>query len=914
MDAKRWKQIEALFIEVLERAPVERASYLEEQCGQDLALRAEVVELLEANEEGMAMSVEHLLIKDDSSGHVKEAAYAGKMIGPYLLQRRIGTGGMGEVYLARRSDEQYEQDVALKLIHPGHRSKHIFARFRLERQVLARLTHPNITGLLDGGIDEMGRPYFVMQYVDGIPITEYCDKHALTIDERLDLFCTVCDAVQHAHRNLVVHRDLKPSNIMVTEEGVVQLLDFGIAKILNPDWEMSIAITQSEMRFMTPEYAAPEQVKGDAITTATDVYGLGILLYEILTGSRPYQIKNKAPSEIERIICDTPPTRPSMVFEVSRTPDQDTIVQSRKIGMQRLKKMLKGDLDNIVLMALRKEPSRRYSTAAQLAEDIQRFQKRLPVQAQRDSVPYRMHKFIDRHRLAVSSAAMFVALLLAFSIFTVYQSGLLKQERDVARTEKARAEQVIGLLVSLFETTNPAIVPGGDTLSVGAFIEQGVEKTLTEVEDDPALATVMKNTIGKMYSAQGKYPQGKAFLAEAFDMQEQLYGKYDSTTTAYMHELATIIKRLGDDSTARIMYDDLLERNIKIFGPEHPRVALSLQNVALTEADNETRLSLLEASLAMRKKLLPPDHTDIADGLNQLAIYHFHEGDYERTVAMLEESLSIVEATYSPGHPHILTVLGNLTLCLNKLGKTEEAIEKQREIIAQLHIVKRDSSMQTANTWNNLGVMLTGDGRFVEAEEAFRTALNIQFDRLGAKHPRVINTRRNVGVLLGYLGRYDEGIDMLEESLRLHSERKDLDHLRTWGYMQAQYAILLNDGGYSDAALEQADKAVVRLEEMPEVSKIHLSDGLVLAGIVYLENNQLETASRHFKKALDIRTELYDEQHPKLAQVRCLYGVVLAKKGLVEEARQLIKNGLDIYASWPMAKPKRVLAVRQIIN
>ena len=889
MDAKRWKQIEALFTDVLARNPNERDAYLDTACAADPDLRAEVVALLEANEEAMALSVEQLLVNDDASERAMGEAYAGKTIGPYLLERRIGTGGMGEVYLARRNDDQYEQDVALKLIHPGYNSAHIVARFRLERQVLARLTHPNITGLLDGGIDEMGRPYFVMPYVEGLPITEYCNEHNLPVDARLDLFRTVCDAVQHAHRNLVVHRDLKPSNILVTRDGVVQLLDFGIAKILNPEWDLPHAVTRSEMRFMTPEYAAPEQVKGEAITTATDVYGLGILLYEMLTGSRPYQLKDKTPSEIERIICDTPPTRPG------------------------LKAALKGDLDTIVLMALRKEPARRYATAAQLAEDIKRFQKRLPVQAQRDSVGYRMRKFVDRHRLAVSFSALLVVLLLGFSLYTAYQSRLVAQERDMARTEKARAEQVIGLLVSLFETTNPAVVPGGDTLSVGEFVERGVEKTLAEVENDPALATQVKHTIGRMYAAQGKYQEGKGYLEEAFAMQEELYGAYDSTTTAYMQQLATVVMRLGDDSTARAMFDELLERNLEIFGPEHPRVATSIQHVAILEKDRETMLHLLEESLAMRRALLPPVHSDIADGLNQLAIYHFHEGAFDTSVALLEESLGIVEALYSPAHPYTLAVIGNLSLCYSRLGETGASMAMQREIIGRLQTVKSDSSLQMANAWNNLGVMLTKAGTFDEAEGAFRQALGIQEYRLGERHPRVINTQRNVAVVLGHLGRHEEGITLLRQALALHRERQDFGHLRTLGYMQAQYALLLQDGGYPSAALEQAGEAVVQLEENPQVSTTHRADGLLMAGVVYLENNRLETARAHLNKALALRTEVLDAADPKVAQAQSLYGLALVRSGQGEEGRLLMDEGLDGYAAWPLANKGRVEAVRGAI-
>ena len=917
MDKKRWAQIGSLFLEALELDVEERALFLDKVCADDPTIRGEIEALLLASEEEMALALEDRLLQGEAQFVAEPGAYENQVVGAYRLEELIGSGGMGEVYRASRNDGQFDHKVALKLIHPGYRSKQILARFRLERQVLARLSHPNITQLLDGGIDEEGRSYFVMQYVQGVPITEYCDSHRLSINERLTLFRIVCEAVQHAHRNLVVHRDIKPSNILVTEDGVVKLLDFGIAKILNPDWEKTLAVTHTGMKFMTPEYAAPEQVRGEAITTATDVYGLGILLYEMLTGSRPYQISSRAPSDIERTICETLPTRPSEVFDTSRinadaVHDLEAAGRARQAGIHRLKNLLRGDLDNIVLMALRKEPSRRYPTAVQLAEDIDRYQKKLPVQAQRDSMSYRLEKFVQRHRLPVAFSIAVVAVLLAFSIVTALQSRLLKKERDLARTEKERSERVIGVLVSLFETANPAIVPGGDTLRVGEFVDQGAEKSLAEVEDDPAVATQLKHTLGQMYAAQGQYQTGHKFLEEAYEMQEALYGREDSTTTAYLHEVATMTWRLGDQESARTMFADLLDRNQRIFGNEHPRVARSMQNVALTMEDQEEKLALLETSLAMRRKLLPPGHADIADGLNQLAIFHFHEGAYERALHLLEESLDIVEANHSTTHPNTLAVMSNISMCHSRLGNADDAIGIQQEVIGRLQTIKSDSSVQMSNAWNNLGVLLTNKGRFEEAEHAFSQALGIQSFLLGETHPRVVSTTRNLGVILGLLERYDDGIALLEQALQIKRQREGIENQRTLGYMQAQYALLLQDGGYTTNAVQQAEEAVALLEGTPHVSTLHMSDGLMFSGIVYLEHGDLDKAEGYLKKALDIRSEMYESAHPKIAQAQCMYGRVIAALGRVEEARELLQQGLPIYEEWPMANKKRVQMARSL--
>ena len=387
MDAQRWGKIESLFFTAIELNPRERAAFLEAACDGDISLREELEAMLAADEDSMAFALESKFFSEESL-KPDPSKLIGMHIGPYRVEQIIGEGGMGTVYLAERDDEQFNQKVALKLVRPGYHSAELYRRFRIERQILARLTHPNITRLLDGGITPDGQPYLVMQYVEGRPITAFCDEQSLSIGERLSLFRTVCAAVHHAHRNLVVHRDLKPSNILVTDDGVVKLLDFGIAKLLEPELYVSKVVTQSQMRLMTPEYAAPEQVRGDTITTATDIYALGVLLYELLSGRRPYRLTSRIQAEIERIICEEDPQRPSTALTagaqrttVTTDPTAEVLSRARRTGVSRLKKMLQGDLDNIVMMALRKEPDRRYNSAKQLAEDISSYLSGRPVDA-----------------------------------------------------------------------------------------------------------------------------------------------------------------------------------------------------------------------------------------------------------------------------------------------------------------------------------------------------------------------------------------------------------------------------------------------------------------------------------------------------------------------------------------------------
>jgi serine/threonine protein kinase/tetratricopeptide (TPR) repeat protein len=435
LSSDRWQRIKDLFTDVQEHQPTDRTAYLTAACGGDEALLKEIESLLAAaaGEEAMA---------NTAKSPVKDPL-VGRRIGAYKVERQIGSGGMASVYLACRADEEYQKQVAVKILRPELDSGELLRRFRIERQTLATLDHPNIVKLLDGGSTEDGLPFIVMDYVDGTPIDAYCDSHALSIEDRLRLFREVCAGVECAHQNFVIHRDLKPSNILVTADGTPKLLDFGIAKVLSPpDSDQPQAITQTLARRMTPAYASPEQIKGNAVTTATDIYSLGVVLYELLTGHRPYKLKQSTPAELERAICEEEPENPSTAVDrvestttsdgttVTKTPD--LVSRARESQPEKLRRRLRGDLDNIVLMALQKEASRRYGSVGALSEDIHRHLDHLPVRARPSTWAYRSTKFVNRHRTGVLTGALLVLVALGGAVFVRWE------EKRAA--EKARAE------------------------------------------------------------------------------------------------------------------------------------------------------------------------------------------------------------------------------------------------------------------------------------------------------------------------------------------------------------------------------------------------------------------------------------------------------------------------------------------
>lgn len=452
MTPEYWQRLKELFNEAVEYEPAARARFLDEECAGDRALLAQVESLIASDEAAGDFIAAPAFVPRGAALPAEGEVSAGRRVGSYEIVRELGRGGMGAVYLAVRADAQFVKRVAVKIVKRGMDTDFLLRRFSRERQILAALDHPNIAKLLDGGATEDGLPYFVMEYVEGLPVTDYCDLRKLSVRERLELFRQVCSAVQYAHQNLVVHRDLKPSNILVTEAGTPKLLDFGIAKLLNPGLDAeTVEQTEAAMRLMTPEYASPEQVRGLQITTASDVYSLGVLLYELLTGRRPYRLKSRTATEIMSAVCEREPERPSAVVgrpeeiptdepaHVRSAVSPDAVASSRDTEPARLRRALSGDLDTITIKALRKEPQRRYASAEQLSEDIRRYLVSLPVGARPDTLGYRAGKFVRRHSAGVVAAVSVVLALSAGMGTTVWQKHVAERQRARAEAESVRA-------------------------------------------------------------------------------------------------------------------------------------------------------------------------------------------------------------------------------------------------------------------------------------------------------------------------------------------------------------------------------------------------------------------------------------------------------------------------------------------
>lgn len=601
MHPERWTLIDELFHAAVELPPNERGDFLASACEGDVSLRSEIEKLIDGYDRAGSF-IETPPALDGTTMLLPESetqSLTGLRLGAYEVIREIGRGGMGTVYLAARADEAFRKRVAIKLVMAAVDHESIIQRFRNERQILAGLDHPNIARLLDGGTTESGAPYFVMEYVEGQTIRDYCDTHRLSTIERLKLFRAVCSAVQFAHQNLIVHRDIKPGNILVTAGGTPKLLDFGVAKLLSPIAQAT-NITQVTSRMMTPEYASPEQARGETITTASDVYSLGVLLYELLTGHRPYEVSSLSLIEIIEAICEQEPAKPSTVIgrtetspgaggstEVTLTPE--AVSKARDSEPNRLRRELEGDLDNIVLKAMRKEPQRRYASVEQFSEDIQRYFQGLPVIARQDTLSYRTSKFIARHKAGVAAAALVIIALLGGAATTLWQAHAARQERDKAEHRFNQVRKLANSVV--FELHDSIENLPGSTAARGLLVGRALEyldSLADEAGKDTALRLELAAAYDRIGDIQGGF--GTSHLGQrqkagenyrkALAIREALVAS-EPNNVDFRRKLSTSYTKLGDILWIEIDINGALE----FYGK-----ALGINKKLAAEVPNDTQI------------------------------------------------------------------------------------------------------------------------------------------------------------------------------------------------------------------------------------------------------------------------------------------------------------------------------------
>ena len=708
---------------------------------------------------------------------------SGNRIGPYRILRSLGVGGMGEVYLAERADQQFVQQVAIKIVRGGVLARGVQSRLKAERQILAQLDHPNIARLIDGGETADGAAYIVMEYIDGAPIDAYCDSRQLDVNARLRLFQIVCSAVHTAHQNLIVHRDLKPSNILVSAEGAPKLLDFGIAKLLDDRQALqhTLAVTHADIRVMTPDHASPEQVRGQPITTASDVYVLGVVLFELLTGTRPFIIPSLRLRDIERVICEQEPVRPSAVFADEIDDKVRSIALARSANPLRLRRALEGDIDNIVLMAMRKEPQRRYASAQQMASDIQRHLDGMPVIARHDTFVYRAQKFIRRNWLGVGAGATLFAVTAAFAVITYVQSLHIAAERDQvklqranAERERARAEEVSEFLVNLFKLSDPE-ENRGNQVTARELLNSGAQRLRTGLQDQPATRAALLATVGAVYNSLGLYRDALPVLEESLALQRDAHDRVRLSTL-----LAQGRARLGSGDL--VGADASLQSALRLaqsnFGAGSLETARSLWGLGeLRHAQG--RFNDAEGLYNRGLTLFETQHaspTDVSWLLDDLAKIYEREQQWALAKLTYERALEIDRHLLGEDHPRIAVHLHNLAFVTENLGELKQAEVLYRDAISRQERIYGEHHPVTASAWGNFGLLLQREGRLSEAEPYLRRALAVMLSLYGPNHFDVAYNRVSLAMLLHEKGDLNAAESEYRQALAVYDKTLPPEH------------------------------------------------------------------------------------------------------------------------------------------
>jgi len=926
-DPYDWRRLEALFHEAVNVAAEGRSAFLDRACGEDAGLRRELEELLSADggTGGFDAPSPHGPRALLAAAIEDPMARVGARIGAYRLERLLGSGGMGTVWLAARADGQFEQGVAIKLIKRGMDTDEILRRFRRERQVLAHLKHPHIARLLDGGATADGRPYLVMEFIEGTTISEYGDEHGLSVADRLRLFQQVCAAVQYAHQNLVVHRDLKPSNIMVAADGATKLLDFGIAKILDPgDGPEPHITTAADLRLLTPRYASPEQVRREPVTTATDVYSLGVILYELLTGAEPYQLTTRSRAEYERAVCEQMPPRPSQALGQAggisgrqpAGPHGDALEPAR---WKRRRRELSKDLDTIVLKALRKEPAERYSSVEHLAEDIRRFLTGHPVLATPQTRRYRAAKFVARNKLAVlSGLALFATLLgaaivsTAFAVQAARQHALAEERLRLAETQAAIAQAINNFLNDdLLASASPERTPDREA-TVRSVLDAASERLGTRFADQPQVEASIRVTLGDTYEGLGELnaaelhyrracelwsgttgersaesitalarlgnlkrlsgdlAEAEALVSRAYRLAEETYGWDEVATLTAAYYLGEVYIDQARYGEAGELLERLVEAGRTLRGPEHATTLRSLESLAVVyvqtgQYDEAERIhrQLVDA----HSRAFGPDHPATISSVNNLAYLLMLRGDYAAAESFLLTAIERSRRVLGNEHLTTLTAVDNLGRVYGNMGRYDQAEQLHLEAHQALSKTLGPDHPNTLTALNNLALVYQYRGEIARAEPVY-AELAAAFRRTrGADHPDTITAENNLAFSVMKLGRLAEAEEMFRDVVERRRRVLGADHPDTLGALSNLATARLEQGGYAEAGALVAEAlalgAGVLPEDHPIIGVLFYKQGLCRLGL-----GEFEAAEESLHRASAVLTAALGPDHDRVAAVK----------------------------------------------
>ena len=848
MTPGRLQEIRNVFESLIELSPPEREQLLNQKKADDPALVIEVEQLVDAYEhragfiERPLANLKLFLTPDD-----REREGAGKVVGAYRLLQLIGEGGMGEVW---RAEQKFpvSRIAAVKLIKAGMDTREVVSRFESERQALALMEHPAIAKVFDAGSTPEGRPYFVMEYVSGVPITSYCDEHRLTTRKRLELFVRVCGGVQHAHQKAIIHRDLKPSNILIAEvdgKPAPKIIDFGIAKAVSQAASDREAFTRVGAIMGTPDYMSPEQSHsaGEDLDTRTDVYSLGVILYELLAGALPFDSRRLGLHEVLRNLreSDTPPPSTRLLTQIR----QPLMFYNRRTEPAALFRELRGDLDAIILKAVEKDRSRRYGSPSDLADDIERYLRNDPVIARPASVSYQVRKYIRRHRGAVGVAALLTALLVSFGIAEALQLRRITRERD-------RADRVTGFVTGMFNVSNPS-ENLGNKITAREILDKASGDIRTGLLNDPELQAQMMDVMGTVYYNLGLYPRAELLLRQALVIRRQTLGSEHPKTVESMNRLADTLNGEGRRTDAQKLYETAFEIRRRGLGPNDPGTLQSMNYLAVIlvqQGRYREAVTLHRKILEIRRRILGPNHPDTLTSMDNLGNTLGDDGRYPEAEALEREALQIRRRILGPEHPQSLTALHHLADTLYEEGRYQEAEKLHREELDSCRRVLGSEHPNTLNAMIALANTLDDQKRYVDAEILDREAIDIQRRVLGKEHPDTLLAMSNLAGIFCDERRYAEAEEMQREVIGIRTAVLGPEHPHTLYSMSRLGWILILRGRFNEA-----------------------------------ERVSRETRTTQFR--------VLGPEHPDSADTTCTLASAAAHTGRTDEALSLLRNAVD---------------------
>ena len=880
--------------------------------------------------------------ENDSSAKTKTLAASGdaaQTIGPFHLLQKIGEGGMGEVWVAEQHKPIHRR-VALKLIKAGMDTKQVIARFESERQALAMMDHPAIAKVFEAGETEEGHPYFVMEYVQGIPITAYCDQNRLTTQERLELFKRVCEGVQHAHQKAIIHRDLKPSNILVAIQDAVpvpKIIDFGVAKATAQSLTERTMYTELGMMVGTPEYMSPEQAEmsGQNVDTRTDVYSLGAILYELLVGALPFdpkELRRAGFDEIRRRIREVDPPKPSTRLSTMGEAST-TQAQNRRMERPALIRQIRGDLDWITMKALEKDRTRRYGSPSELAADIDRYVHHQPVVARPPSTVYKARKFVRRHRVGVGVAATLAVVLVAFSVTTAIQARRIARERDRANQEAETSKQVSDFMVNLFKVSDPSEARG-NSITAREILDKGAQKVETGLVGQPLIQSRMMEAIGQVYQNLGLLARAEPFLKKMLEirkkelgedhlsvglgmlsvawfdimqgraaeaeplvrqgvkvLQAKLPGETWELSRGYLM-LGIIHRDRGEFGPAHEDLDKALAICEKLYGPDDERVSYPLYHLGWLHkltAEYGEAAKCYERCLVIQERVLGPDHPSVLWTLNDLGVVWDNQGDYPKAKGFFDRAISIGEKIWGPEHPYLSAPLNNLGVLNWRQGKYKEAEACYRRSLAIREKAYRPGHPYIAGSLNNLALIYQETGQYALARQTYERALAINEKNGGPENLGVAQNLNNIAIVDFYSGQYPQSRARYERALAITEKILGPDHADVAGLL-VDYALLLRVTGDYAQAEAYYERALKIKEKVFGPENVGVAACLIGLAKVYAAQEASEKADELYQRSLSIYEKIQKTDDPNTLYAQASYWAVSRNQ---EKALKSLKLALE---------------------